>query len=47
MSVFVSLREAQRLRLALLLPRDTRGKPWVDDRGVISGIVHALRSGCP
>jgi len=23
----------------------TRGKPWVDDRGVISGIVHLLRSG--
>jgi transposase len=28
------------------LPRDTRGKPRVDDRRVISGIVHVLISGC-
>jgi transposase len=28
-----------------LLPTDTRGKPGVDDRGVISGIVHVLKSG--
>ena len=28
------------------LPRDTRGKPRVDDRRVISGIVHVLKSGC-
>ena len=34
-------------RLAPLLPMDTRGKPRVDDRRVISGIVHVLRSGCP
>jgi transposase len=34
-------------RLAPLLPSDTRGKPQVDDRRVISGIVHVLRSGCP
>jgi len=27
------------------LPSDTRGKPWVDGRGVIRGIVHLLRSG--
>lgn len=33
-------------RLALLLPTDTRGVPRVDDRRVISGIVHVLRSGC-
>jgi transposase len=26
--------------------RDTRGKPRVDDRRVISGIVHVLKSGC-
>jgi transposase len=32
-------------RLAPLLPSDTRGKPRVDDRRVISGIVHVLRSG--
>jgi transposase len=25
---------------------DTRGKPRVEDRRVISGIVHVLRSGC-
>jgi transposase len=28
------------------LPRDVRGKKRVDDRRVISGIVHVLRSGC-
>ncbi len=32
-------------RLAPLLPRNTRGKPRVDDRRVISGIVHVLKSG--
>lgn len=33
-------------RLAPLLPQDTRGKPRVDDRRVISGIVDVLKSGC-
>jgi transposase len=33
-------------RLAPLLPTDTRGVARVDDRRVISGIVHVLRSGC-
>ena len=28
------------------LPRDVRGKARVDDRRVISGIVHVLKSGC-
>ena len=28
------------------LPRDVRGKDRVDDRRVISGIVHVLKSGC-
>ena len=28
------------------LPTDTRGKPRVDDRRVISGIIHVLKSGC-
>ena len=28
-----------------LLPRDTRGKERVDDRRVISGIIHVLKSG--
>ena len=27
------------------LPSDTRGKPRVDDRRVISGIIHVLKSG--
>lgn len=40
------LSEAQFARLAPLLPRDTRGVPRVDDRRVISGIIHVLRSGC-
>ena len=40
------LSDAQMARLAPLLPRDTRGVPRVDDRRVISGIVHVLRSGC-
>jgi transposase len=40
------LSEAQMRRLAPLILTDTRGKPRVDDRRVISGIVHVLRSGC-
>ena len=28
------------------LPTDVRGKDRVDDRRVISGIVHVLKSGC-
>src|ERR1700687_1061592 len=40
------LNERQFARLALHLPTDTRGKPRVDDRRVISGIVHVLKSGC-
>jgi transposase len=40
------LTEAQMTRLAPLLPDDTRGVARVDDRRVISGIVHVLRSGC-
>jgi transposase len=40
------LTEEQFARLEPLLPRDTRGKPRVDDRRVISGIVHVLKSGC-
>jgi transposase len=42
---FCWLSEAQFARLKPLLPSDTRGKPRVDDRGVISGIVHVLKSG--
>ena len=40
------LSEAQFERLVPHLPTDTRGKPRVDDRRVISGIVHVLKSGC-
>jgi transposase len=40
------LSEDQFSRLSPLLPTDTRGVPRVDDRRVISGIVHVLRSGC-
>lgn len=32
-------------RIVPHLPRDTQGKPRVDDRRVISGIVHVLKSG--
>jgi len=32
-------------RLEPLLPTDTRGKPRVDDRRVISGIIHVLKTG--
>ena len=40
------LTEAQFARLVPLLPNDTRGVARVDDRRVISGIVHVLQSGC-
>src|SRR5476651_1772358 len=39
------LTERQFAQLAPLLPNDTRGKARVDDRRVISGIVHVLKSG--
>src|SRR5271155_4906940 len=39
------LSEKQFARLEPHLPTDTRGKPRVDDRRVISGIVHVLKSG--
>ena len=40
------LSDGQWARLAPLLPTDVRGVARVDDRRVISGIVHVLRSGC-
>ena len=40
------LSDEQFAQLQPLLPTDTRGKPRVDDRRVISGIVHVLKSGC-
>ena len=33
-------------RMAPLLPTDVRGKKRVDDRKVISGILHVLKIGC-
>ena len=40
------LNDVQFERLEAHPPTDTRGKPRVDDRRVISGIVHVLLSGC-
>ena len=37
--------DAQWSRIAPLLPNDVRGVPRADDRRVLSGIVHALKSG--
>ena len=45
MSDYFWLSDEQFRRLAPLLPSDTRGVPRVDDRRVISGIVHVLKSG--
>jgi transposase len=39
------LTEARFSKIAPHLPTDTRGKARVDDRRVISGIVHVLKSG--
>ena len=39
------LSDNQFARLEPHLPMDTRGKPRVDDRRVISGIIHVLISG--
>ena len=40
------LSDRQWARLRPLLPNKPRGVPRVDDRRVISGIVHVLQSGC-
>lgn len=40
------LSDRQWRRLEPLLPNKPRGVPRADDRRVISGIVHVLRSGC-
>jgi transposase len=40
------LTERQWQRLAPLLPNKSRGVPRVDDRRVISGILHVLKTGC-
>ena len=41
----VWLTDEQFAKIAPHLPNDTRGKERVDDRRVISGIVHVLKSG--
>ena len=46
MSAEFWLSDRQWRRLEPLLPNKPRGVPRVDDRRVISGIVHVLRSGC-
>ena len=45
MADFFWFSDVQWARIAPLLPTDTRGMPRVDDRRVLSGIVHALQSG--
>ena len=40
------LSDQQWARIEPLLPIDVRGKERADDRRVISGIVHMLKSGC-
>lgn len=40
------LSEEHFARLQPLLPNKVRGVPRVDDRRVISGIIHVLQSGC-
>jgi len=40
------LSDEQWARIGPYLPRDVRGVERVDDRRVISGIVHVLKSGC-
>jgi transposase len=45
MADFFWFSDAQWARIAPLLPTNTRGMKRVDDRRVLSGIVHALQSG--
>jgi transposase len=40
------LSDEQWARIQPLLPTDVRGKKRVDDRRVISGIMHVLKTGC-
>ncbi len=40
------LSDEQWARIEPHLPRDVRGKARVDDRRIISGILHVLKSGC-
>ena len=45
MAEFFWFSDAQWARIEPLLPTNTRGKERVDDRRVLSGIVHALKCG--
>jgi len=45
MADFFWFSDVQWARIAPLLPTNTRGKERVDDRRVLSGIVHALKCG--
>ena len=45
MADFFWFSDEQWARIKPLLPQDTRGMSRVDDRRVLSGIVHALKSG--
>ena len=45
MSDFFWFSDAQWARIEPLLPTDVRGMKRVDDRRVLSGIIHALKSG--
>ena len=45
MADFFWFSDEQWARIEPLLPNDIRGMPRVDDRRVLSGIVHALKSG--
>ena len=45
MADFFWFTDEQWAQIEPLLPNDTRGMPRVDDRRVLSGIVHALKSG--
>ena len=40
------LSDKQWSKIEPLLPKDVRGKARVDDRRVISGILHVIKSGC-
>jgi putative transposase len=40
------LTDEQWQKIEPLLPQDVRGKERVDDRRVVSGILHVLKSGC-
>jgi transposase len=40
------LNDEQWQKIEPFLPTDVRGKERVDDRRVISGILHVLKSGC-